>query len=278
MLEPKISVIVSTYNWPEALELVVLSFKDQTYKHFELIIADDGSNQTTTNLLQAYEKIMPFPLIHVWHEDLGYRKTIIHNEAIRKSSGDLLVFIDGDCVVAPDFLKDHADVFLHEKNHEYLCMGRRVELGPKITKIIRPMNFRSILRPWSVPLFLSGVEGDTKNFLRVFSIKNHLMRMLLKADNVSDLLGSNFSIPRSLMVAINGFNEALEHYWGEDADIFLRCRNLGVKLVGKKYFAVEFHLYHERRQPKPDAEREYFERLKDFSYKKATKGLIDFKF
>jgi glycosyltransferase involved in cell wall biosynthesis len=270
----EISIIVSTYNQPDILELVIRSFQKQTLKNFELIIADDGSTDETRRLIENYKNKVDFPLHHTWHEDIGYRKTIIHNEAIRRSLGKLLIFIDGDCVVASDFVRDHFSIFEENTKHDYLFMGRRVEVGPKLTNEINKTNIDTILKPWSPTLFLSGLTKDTENTLRCFSIKNSLLRFILKADKVPDLLGSNFSIPKSLMVKINGFNEDLKFYWGEDADIFLRCRNLKVKIIGKKYFAVEYHLFHPRRAPKPDAEANYFEKLKDWTYVEAKTGLV----
>jgi hypothetical protein len=270
----EVSIIISTYNQPDVLELVIRSFQKQTVKNFEVIIADDGSTEDTKSLIEDYKESVDFPLIHVWHEDIGYRKTIIHNEAIRRSSGQLLIFIDGDCVVSSDFVRDHFSIFEENQKSDYLFMGRRVEVGPKLTQQINKFTIDSILKPWSPDLFLSGFKKDTENTLRCFSIKNSIVRYLLKADKVPDLLGSNFSIPKNLMVKINGFNEDLKFYWGEDADIFLRCRNLKVKIIGKKYFAVEYHLFHPRRAPKPDAEANYFERLKDWSYVEAKTGLV----
>jgi glycosyltransferase involved in cell wall biosynthesis len=269
-----VSVIVSTYNQPEVLDLVIRSFQKQSLENFELIIADDGSTNETRRLIESYQSKVDFPLHHIWHEDVGYRKTIIHNEAIRRSEGKLLIFIDGDCVVAADFVRDHFSLFEENKKSDYLFMGRRVEVGPELTKEITSSSIDTILKPWSPKLFLSGLKKDTENTLRCFSIKNSIMRFFLKADKVPDLLGSNFSIPKSLMVKINGFNEDLKFYWGEDADIFLRCRNLKVKIIGKKYFAVEYHLFHPRRAPKPDAEANYFERLKDWTYVEAKTGLV----
>ncbi len=268
-----ISIIVSTYNQPDVLELVIRSFQQQKLQNFELLIADDGSKDDTREMIARYQKMVPFPLIHVWHEDIGYRKTIIHNEAIRRSQGELLIFIDGDCVVAPEFVADHFALYEVHKTEDYLFMGRRVEVGPKLTSTLTKENISSVLRPWSVPLILSGLKKDTENVLRMFSIKNEILRFLLKADKVPDLLGSNFSIPKKLMEKVNGFNEELKFYWGEDADLFLRCRNRKVNIIGKKYYAVEYHLFHPRRAPQPDAEANYRERLNDWTYITAKKGL-----
>lgn len=101
------SLIVSTYNWPEALDLVLLSILNQTVFPIEVIIADDGSTNKTKELIEKYQKIFPVKLMHVWHEDDGFRKTIILNEAYRIAQGDYIIQIDGDIILNKYFIEDH---------------------------------------------------------------------------------------------------------------------------------------------------------------------------
>ena len=82
---PKSSLITPTYNWPEALELLLISLKKQTIYPDEVIIADDGSTEQTTELIKKYQKDFPVPLIHVKHEDNGNQKPKIMNKAIAKA-------------------------------------------------------------------------------------------------------------------------------------------------------------------------------------------------
>ncbi len=95
----KISVIVATYNWPQALRLSLESLKTQSDRNFEVIIADDGSRSDTRELIDTIRADFPVPIEHVWIEDDGCRKTVVGNLAIAASHGDYLVFIDGDCIV-----------------------------------------------------------------------------------------------------------------------------------------------------------------------------------
>lgn len=103
----QISVIVATYNWPAALELCLQSLKNQSFRDFEILIADDGSKEETRELIQKCIEEFPVKISHLWHEDMGCRKTIIGNQAIQTSTGKYLVFLDGDCIVQPDFLERH---------------------------------------------------------------------------------------------------------------------------------------------------------------------------
>jgi glycosyltransferase involved in cell wall biosynthesis len=255
--------------------MVLLSLKEQTFKNFEVIIADDGSKLETKKLIEKYQ--LTFPLIHAWHEDKGFRKSKIHNQAIKMSCGDLLVFIDGDCICRKDFLQDHVSIYRKNKDREksYVFMGRRVELGKTYTQRLSPQkSVQSLLGTFPFRLWLSCLSGDSRSFLRTYSVKNSALRKILKADEVNDLLGCNFSLPKKTLLSINGFNEDLDggnDSIGEDGDIFVRLRNSGVKTIGKKYFAPMFHLYHER-QDRAESDHMYREKLKNTQYKWAENG------
>jgi len=255
------------------LELVLNSFRNQTEKNYELIIADDGSTSETKDLIEKYRNRLNVPLIHLWQEDDGFRKAQIHNEAIRVAKSDFLIFTDGDCVVDPDFVKDHRAIYDQKHSEDYVFMGRRVEVGQKLTEELTPKNQNSILCPWSPRLAESCLESDSRNFFRSFSIKNPIIRYLFKSDKVDDLLGCNFSLPKRVMENINGFNENFKTYWGEDGDIFVRLRNFGCELIGAKSYAVQYHLYHSRRTPGEGAMAEYNQLLNNREYKWTEKGL-----
>src|SRR5210317_1038932 len=96
---PSCSLVTPTYNWPEALELLFLSIKNQTYLPNEVIIADDGSKENTKLLIQKFQKDFPVPLFHVWHEDNGYQKPSIMNKAIAMAKYDYIIGIDGDIIM-----------------------------------------------------------------------------------------------------------------------------------------------------------------------------------
>ena len=99
------SLILATYNWKEALELVLMSVMRQSVKPFEVIIADDGSREDTKALIDEYRKKFDIPLIHVWHEDKGFRLSEIRNKAIKQARGNYIIQIDGDTILHKDFVK-----------------------------------------------------------------------------------------------------------------------------------------------------------------------------
>ncbi|NBV00752.1 MAG: glycosyltransferase, partial [Burkholderiaceae bacterium] len=102
-----ISVLLATYNWPEALQLCLNSLREQTDLDFEIIITDDGSGESTRALIEKEQLDFPVPIKHLWQEDIGFRKSLILNQGIAAAQGDYLVFLDGDCIVQNDFIAQH---------------------------------------------------------------------------------------------------------------------------------------------------------------------------
>ena len=103
----KISVIVATYNWPSALRLSLQSLMRQTAHNFEIVVADDGSRNETRELIESLAKTSHVPIIHSWQEDIGFRLARSRNQAVLKSHGDYLIFVDGDCIVPKDLSLIH---------------------------------------------------------------------------------------------------------------------------------------------------------------------------
>ena len=125
-----ISILLATYNWPQALKLCLESLATQTDTNFEIIIADDGSTDSTKDIIEQFKISSSIAIEHLWQEDQGFRKTIILNRAIAAAHGDYLVFLDGDCIVQPDFVARHRA--LAQKG--CLVTGSRVLLNEKLTQ------------------------------------------------------------------------------------------------------------------------------------------------
>src|SRR5919199_4453690 len=107
MRPSRVSVIVSTYNQPRWLEKALWGYEVQRFDRFEVVVADDGSGPHTAAAIGRARERSRHPIVHVWHEDRGFRKTEILNRAILAATGDYLVFSDGDCIPHPDFLATH---------------------------------------------------------------------------------------------------------------------------------------------------------------------------
>jgi glycosyltransferase involved in cell wall biosynthesis len=128
----KISVIVATYNRIDALDFVLQSLETQTDSNFEVLIADDGSKSATKDFISAFKLKSKLQIKHVWHEDLGFRLALIRNLASAQASGEYFIFLDGDCIVQPDFVAQH----LNLAKKGCFTTGSRALLNEVLTKDI----------------------------------------------------------------------------------------------------------------------------------------------
>lgn len=264
--ESLISVIITSYNQVRTLEVLLASLERQTDLSFEVMIADDGSSDGTEKLCKEKRR---FPLQFVSQEDCGYRKSRILNRAIRHTQSDYLIFLDADLVLERHFVEDHRR--LRQPGH-FVC-GRRVDLGPKLSQNLSVNDIaQGKFDHLSWDLIWSGFKKDSSAVKRAIRISSPWLRRVLGYDQPIDLLGSNFSVWKSDILAVNGFNEALEAYWGEDGDLFIRLRNFGLKAIGAKGVCVQYHIFHPRRTPNPTQVELYRKLLDDRNYKWASQG------
>jgi len=226
----KCSLITPTYNWPEALELLLLSVKRQSILPNEVLIADDGSTSETLELIKKHQKDFPVPLIHVWHEDNGNQKPAIMNKAIAKAQYDYILEIDGDIILHKDFVKDH--LYMAEEG-TYL-FGSRVN--------IQQDHLEELFKNKQVHFnyFSKGIKKRNRT-LRIPFIANRAKK---KTKRSSKLRGCNMSFWRSDFIAVNGFNEELVGWGIDDSELIQRMINNGI--VGKriKHKGIVYHIYH----------------------------------
>lgn len=131
-----ISVIISTYNRPEALVAVLNGMIRQSDRNFEIVIADDGSDETTGDAVHAFITELRVPIQRIWQPHRGFRLAAVRNRAIAKSSGEYFVFLDGDCVPRPDFIARHRQ--LAERGH--FVFGQRILLSSEFTDYVLDNN------------------------------------------------------------------------------------------------------------------------------------------
>lgn len=242
---PKVSLLLATYEMPKHLELVLAALSRQRFRDFEILLCDDGSGPETRNVVREAARSMAIPLTHLWQENKGFRKCRILNEAIRRSKGELLVFLDADCVPHRDFIGDH---FATRESGTFGA-GRRVEISARIGAKLTPRAIRRgyFDRP-RLRVLLDEFFGETEHWNRTIRWgTNGWVRSALGLDRVVDLKGCNFSVAREDMLAINGFDEAYEGYGREDTDVEIRMLHLGLRRRSLKGIALQFHIWHERR-------------------------------
>jgi glycosyltransferase involved in cell wall biosynthesis len=245
---PKASIILATYQWPEALGMVLSGLVTQTEKNFEVMIADDGSDERTRQVIELYKRRVSFDIKHFWQENKGFRKSRILNEAIKAAHGDTLIFLDGDCVPHSEYVEQH--IALQERG-AYVC-GRRVDLSKDFTEGLDSQRVEggalNSLATGLMDLWLDCLrKHGSKPLHRAYMVKTPWLRRLSKLDRVVDLKGCNFSCSRADMLAIDGFDQSFEGYGREDTDVELRLQNLGLRIKSAKNLCLQFHLWHEQR-------------------------------
>ena len=245
----KASLILATYEMPRHLDLVAAALLRQSTRDFEVVIADDGSGPDTLRSIQRFQSQAPFKVQSVRQEHQGFRKCRILNQALRKTSGQTLVFLDGDCVPHIHFMRDHID---QQEPGRYLA-GRRMELGPKVSAWLTPEAIsRGFFDSVHPRLLQSVLGGETEHFNRSFRVTSQRLRKLLKMEQVDDLKGCNYSVSRDVLVhQLNGFDEAYEGYGREDTDVEIRLQNAGLKIKSLKGLALQYHVWHPRREFTP---------------------------
>jgi glycosyltransferase involved in cell wall biosynthesis len=238
----KISVIVPTYNRPDALRLCFRSLSGQTLPPSEIIVADDGSGSETRNVVQEMTAVLEgsIPVRHVWQEDDGFRKPRILNEAVRNSSGQYLVFIDGDCMAHPDFIRAHVE----RSDSRDILSGKRVDIGKALSE--RLMREERVLKRFSLELFRDSMAGRSRKVEESIVIRNPWLRQVMHRDRITrdGVWGCNFSIYKQLFFEINGCDEDFLDGSLEDNDLGIRVQNLGGKLRSVRNLAIVFHLHH----------------------------------
>lgn len=225
------SLIIATYNWPEALELSLMSALNQSLLPDEIIVADDGSTEETKSMVDKYKALSKVPLLHVWHEDEGFRLAKIRNRAIAACSGDYVIQVDGDIIMHPDFVKDHVDF---ARKGSYVS-GSRVNMNEELSKRLQRE------KTTKVNVFMKG----TSNFLNGLHLP-FLSRFQedYRKEDLYYVRGCNMAFWREDLVKVNGYNEELQGWGREDNEISCRLNNIGDVRRIAKFRAIEFHQYH----------------------------------
>jgi len=241
-----ISVIISTYNSPEWLQKVLWSFDVQTFRNFEVVIADDGSSKDTKQLIETMALQLSYPIQHIWHEDNGFQKTIILNKATVASKGNYLVYTDGDCMARADFLQVHAN----RKEVGYFLSGGYFKLPMDISEAISEKDIKQqhcFDINW---LKQHGLKSSFKNNkITARGLKERLLNAL--TPTTATWNGHNASGFKSDIIAANGYDERMQ-YGGEDRELGERLFNAGLKAKQIRYSAICLHLDHERGYVKPE--------------------------
>ncbi|MET3112755.1 glycosyltransferase involved in cell wall biosynthesis [Pedobacter sp. CG_S7] len=230
----KVTLLIATYNWPKALELVFLSVLAQTKMPDEIIIADDGSTEETKAMIEKYACLFSIPVKHIWHEDKGFRLAKIRNKAIAQSSGQYIIQIDGDIILHRHFIQDHINFALPKT----FVRASRIYINEQTS------NERLKNKLFKINAFSKGISN-------IFSaLRMPILWPLFdekyknKGDERYEIHGCNMAFWRSDAIKVNGYNEQFNGWGPEDKEFIARLLNLGLKKRFLKLGAIAFHLYH----------------------------------
>jgi glycosyltransferase involved in cell wall biosynthesis len=226
------SLIISTYNREDALDLVLKSVSALKVHPHEVIIADDGSGPKTAELIHRHQKSFPISLIHCHQEDKGFRLSHIRNKATALSSGDHLIFIDGDMLVHPYFVHDHR---IHAREGLFI-QGSRVLLHKETTL----SSIQHGIHRYSP--FSKGITNRF-NALRIPFLSPIISSWMTKQHHHS-VRGCNMSFMRNDLIKVNGFNEAFIGWGREDSECVIRLLQAGIQRFNLRLGAIAYHLWH----------------------------------
>jgi glycosyltransferase involved in cell wall biosynthesis len=241
---PRLSVIITTYNNPRALALVLAALRRQTVPEFEVLIADDGSGPDTAAMVAKHASRDWMPIRHIWHPDEGFRKCTITNKAIVAASGEYLIFFDGDCLPPSRCLEAHVRA---SRPGSYLTGGKiplREELGSRLTVEQIESGMLDGFGLWWL-----GVGKRRRLLLSHLPVLRDLMDR--RVPRQPSWRGENSSAFASDLHRIGGFDERFT-YGYEDADFGHRLQAAGIQGKSVRYTAPVFHLEHARPYAKPD--------------------------
>jgi len=244
---PKISIIISTYNSEEWLEKVLWGFNCQTFKDFEVVIADDGSGPKTKELIDAMKQEVSYPIIHVWQEDEGFQKSRILNKSVVACQADYIIMTDGDCIPREDFVEVH----YINKEEGYFISGGYYMLPMNISKLITKSD---IEKQHCFNIQWLKEKGIPKTFKNNKLTARGFISTLFNTFTPTNASwnGHNSSGWKKDILNVNGFDERMQ-YGGQDRELGERLFNFGIKSKQLRYSAVCVHLDHKRGYKTPES-------------------------
>ncbi len=226
-MAPSLGLIVSTYNWPAALDRMMASVGGQSAIPSELLIADDGSGPETAQVIERWRDRLPMSVAHCWQEDDGYRLARVRNLALARATADYLIFVDGDQILHRHFVRDH----LRAARRRTVVRGSRAFLSPAWSE--RALATGRLPEWWR-----SGV------WRRAAALRVPLLSALLYDWRPRGAEGHNIACWRADAIAVNGFDERYQGWGGEDGDFVTRLLHWGAAKRRLRFSGLVYHLDH----------------------------------
>jgi glycosyltransferase involved in cell wall biosynthesis len=233
-----ISVIVTTYNREDALDLALRALSRQADRNFEVLVADDGSGPATAGVIAGWKDNLGVPLTHVWQENHGFRAGEIRNRAIAASRGSYVVFLDGDCLARPDFVAQHRAL----AEPGWFVVGNRILLSPPFTNEVLLHSLAP--ETWSIAKLLGARLGGGVN--RLMPALNLPLGGLRRAAPKS-WVGArtcNLAVARADLDRVDGFDTMFNGWGLEDSDLVVRLIKAGTRRKDGRFATGVVHLWH----------------------------------
>jgi len=226
----RVSLIITTYNRPDALLLVLLSIEGQITLPYEVIIADDGSTNDTKEVVTSFQEKSDIRVIHSWQADSGFRAAKSRNKAISQSNSDYIILIDGDVILHPEFINDH----INNAQSSYFVQGSRVLLTQDKTK--QALDQQKI----NFSLLSNGLQ-NRKNAIHSNSLTTLFSN---KKNTLRGIKSCNLAFFKQDCISVNGFNNEFVGWGREDSEFIMRLLNSGINRKNVRFNAIQFHLWH----------------------------------
>ena len=239
-IKPDISIILTTYNQPLWLEKVLWGYEAQTASNFEVVIADDGSSSPTFDVIEHMQKLVHYPITHVWHGGKGYDKCGNMNEAILASKADYLLFSDADCVPRPNFVEVHS--LGRQRGHFISCGYYKLSL-----ELSKALTKEDILEGRCFNLKWLKAHGVKSTFRNHKFTQSKVLASVLNTLTPTKATwnGHGSSTYKDYILKANGFDTRM-HYGGQDRELGERLVNAGITGLQKRYSTTTVHLDHKR--------------------------------
>ncbi|MCF8066982.1 MAG: glycosyltransferase family 2 protein [Desulfobacterales bacterium] len=258
----KISVIITTYNRPDALLKVLEGLQLQTRLPDEVRIADDGSGRETKASIIRFSKTAKYPISHDRQEDDGFRAARIRNKAIKQSTGEYIILLDGDCIPDKHLVSDYLEL----AEQGCFFQGKRVLIDRALSRSFSALEANSAIA--KLKYFFSGRVSNRHHLLRLTMFPAH------KSESMSGTRSCNMGFFRKDIYAVNGFNEEFVGWGREDSELVARFYTYGLKRKTHPFMAVVFHLWHEdNSRNKLQANDDLLRKTVEYKTIKCRKGL-----
>ncbi len=238
-----ISIILTTYNRPDALDAALRALAHQSDLNFEIMVADDGSGPETARVIKDWASRLPVPVKHVWQEHRGFRGAEIRNRGIGASSGGYCIFLDGDCLARADFIATHRRL----REGGWFVAGNRILLSRKLTEDV--LAGAVAAETWEFSrLVRERLRGRVNRLLPAVSLPLGRLRKLHRND-WENAKTCNLAILRRDLDRVDGFDASYRGWGREDSDLVVRLLHAGVQRKDGRFATGVLHLWH------PEADR-----------------------